>query len=69
MQRASQVGQERVEVAGIPTRVLVAGHGDLAGHGAPIVFLHGDGENRMDWQWVLSPRSSQHRVFAPDLPG
>jgi len=37
------------------------------GHG--VVFLHGDGENRMDWQWVLSPLSAQHRVFAPDLPG
>lgn len=63
MQRGAPVGEERVEVAGITTRVLVAGHGD------PVVLLHADGENRTDWQWVLPGLSAQHRVYAPDLPG
>jgi 2-hydroxy-6-oxonona-2,4-dienedioate hydrolase len=34
-----------------------------------MVLLHADGENRLDWRWVLNGLASQYEVFAPDLPG
>lgn len=51
------------EVMGLRTGYLVAGSGPA------LVLLHGDGENRSDWQWVLPELARSHRVYAPDLPG
>jgi hypothetical protein len=34
-----------------------------------VVLMHADGENRLDWQWVLDGLASRCEVFAPDLPG
>lgn len=63
MESTGRLGEERVDVGGIPTRFLVAGRGH------PVVLLHADGENRQDWRWVLPPLAAGHRVYAPDLPG
>lgn len=51
------------DVMGLRTGYLVAGSGPA------LVLLHGDGENRSDWQWVLPELARTHRVYAPDLPG
>jgi pimeloyl-ACP methyl ester carboxylesterase len=63
MRRLSEFDEEQVEVGGVPTRFL------LAGQGRPMVLLHADGDNRMDWRWVIGRLATQHRVYAPDLPG
>lgn len=42
MESTGWLGEERVDVGGIPTRFLVAGRGH------PVVLLHADGENRQD---------------------
>jgi pimeloyl-ACP methyl ester carboxylesterase len=34
-----------------------------------MVLLHADGDNRLDWWWVLEGLATHHRVYAPDLPG
>lgn len=51
------------DVMGLRTGYLVAGSGPA------LVLLHGDGENRRDWQWVLPELARTHRVYALDLPG
>jgi pimeloyl-ACP methyl ester carboxylesterase len=63
MRRLSEFDEEQVDVGGVPTRFL------LAGRGRPMVLLHADGDNRMDWRWVIGKLATQHRVYAPDLPG
>jgi pimeloyl-ACP methyl ester carboxylesterase len=55
--------EQQVEVGGVPTRFLIAGEGH------PMVLLHADGDNRMDWRWVVPSLATHHRVYAPDLPG
>ena len=58
------VVQEReIEVQGVLTRYLTAGEG------APLVLLHGVGDNALDWRWVMPILARDHRVYAPDLPG
>jgi pimeloyl-ACP methyl ester carboxylesterase len=63
MRRLSEFDEEQVEVGGVPTRFL------LTGQGRPMILLHADGDNRMDWRWVIGRLATQHRVYAPDLPG
>lgn len=55
--------EQYVEVRGVPTRFL------LAGKGRPMVLLHADGDNRLDWQWVLESLAMHYCVYAPDFPG
>src|SRR3712207_6269478 len=55
--------QHNIEVAGLPTRYLIAGTG------TPLVLLHGAGDNALDWRWVMPDLAATHRVYAPDLPG
>jgi pimeloyl-ACP methyl ester carboxylesterase len=55
--------EQQMEVGGVPTRFLVAGEG------RPMVLVHADGDNRLDWRWVLPNLATHHRVYAPDLPG
>jgi 4,5:9,10-diseco-3-hydroxy-5,9,17-trioxoandrosta-1(10),2-diene-4-oate hydrolase len=55
--------QHNIEVAGLPTRYLIAGTGP------PLVLLHGAGDNALDWRWVMPDLAATHRVYAPDLPG
>jgi pimeloyl-ACP methyl ester carboxylesterase len=57
------VEEQSVEVDGLPIRYL------SAGEGAPLVLLHGAGDNTLDWQWVMPALAATHRVYAPDLPG
>jgi pimeloyl-ACP methyl ester carboxylesterase len=40
-----------------------------AGHGAPIVFLHGLGGNSQSWEPQFAAFSGGHRVVAWDMPG
>ena len=63
MRPLREFDEEQVEVGGVPTRFLVAGKG------RPMVLLHADGDNRLDWRWVLARLATHHRVYAPDLPG
>ena len=57
------VEHHNIEVAGLPTRYLIAGTGP------PLVLLHGAGDNALDWRWVMPTLAATHRVYAPDLPG
>ncbi len=41
----------------------------VAGRGFPVLLLHGDGESRLDWSWVLPVLAQNHRVYALDMPG
>ncbi|MDQ4105187.1 MAG: alpha/beta fold hydrolase [Actinomycetota bacterium] len=63
MRPLRELDEEQVDVGGVPTRFL------LAGEGRPMVLLHADGDNRLDWRWVLERLATHHRVYAPDLPG
>ncbi len=65
MRSTGTFDEDRVEVAGAaaPTRFL------HAGQGPPMVLLHADGENRLDWRWVVDGLATRYEVFAPDLPG
>lgn len=57
------VREREIRVEGVPTRFLTAGEG------APLVLLHGVGDNALDWRWVIPALARDHRVYAPDLPG
>ena len=46
---------------------LIAYH--EAGHGPPIVFLHGLGGNSQSWEPQFAAFSGGHRVVAWDMPG
>lgn len=50
-------------VFGLRMRYLVAGEGP------PLVLLHGDGDNRLDWKGTLPLLARGRRVYAPDFPG
>jgi pimeloyl-ACP methyl ester carboxylesterase len=63
MRPLREFDEEQVEIGGVPTRFLVAGKG------RPMVLLHADGDNRLDWRWVLARLATHHRVYVPDLPG
>jgi len=60
---ANAVEDAEVEVFGLRMSYLVAGEGP------PLVLLHGDGNNRLDWSRVLPTLARSYRVYAPDLPG
>lgn len=57
------VEERRIAVGGLSTHYLTAGHG------APILLLHGDGESAMDWCRAIPAFARSHRVLAPSLPG
>jgi pimeloyl-ACP methyl ester carboxylesterase len=57
------VAEQRLELAGVSTAVLVGGDGP------PMVLLHGPGEFAASWLPVLPQLVGAHRVIAPDLPG
>lgn len=57
------VSEHRMNVAGVPTAVLVGGDG------APMVLLAGPGESSLWWTRVLPELTRRHRVIAPDYPG
>jgi pimeloyl-ACP methyl ester carboxylesterase len=56
--------ERQIEVGGLNTRYLTAGH-----HDPPLVLLHGVGDSAIDWSWVLEDLGTRHRVLAPDFPG
>src|ERR687892_1804211 len=47
---------------GLPIRYLARGSG------APLVLLHGSGENARDWRWIIPELARSYRVYAPELP-
>ncbi len=55
--------EQRWELAGIPTAVLVGGEGP------PMVLLHGPGEFALVWLRLFPDLVKTHRVIVPDLPG
>lgn len=55
--------EKTYELAGIATSVIEAGHGP------PLILLHGPGTHAAKWFRVLPSLASSHRVIAPDLPG
>ena len=57
------VTERRLELAAIPTAVLVGGHGP------PLVLLHSSGEFAALWQRVVPDLAATHTVVALDLPG
>jgi pimeloyl-ACP methyl ester carboxylesterase len=58
------VEERRVEVAGTATSVLVAGHG------SPVILLHGGIEcGGAYWGPVISRLAERYRVIVPDVPG
>jgi len=56
------VTEQRLELAGIRSAVLVGGDGP------PVVLLHGPGESAVNWRWAMPALAQTHRVIAPDLP-
>jgi pimeloyl-ACP methyl ester carboxylesterase len=52
-----------VVVEGVVARYL------MAGEGPALVLLHGDGDSKFSWSWVLPTLARSHRVYALDLPG
>jgi pimeloyl-ACP methyl ester carboxylesterase len=57
------VAERRLVLAGVATAVLEAGHGP------PVVLLHGQGGWAGMWLPVAADLAATHRVIAPDLPG
>src|ERR1051326_4820043 len=39
------------------------------GTGRPLLLIHGQFGDHLDWEPVLQPLSERYRVIAPDLPG
>jgi pimeloyl-ACP methyl ester carboxylesterase len=60
---ATPATELRLMLAGIPTAVLIGGHGP------PIVLLHGPGEFALTWMRVIPDLAKTNRVIVPDLPG
>jgi pimeloyl-ACP methyl ester carboxylesterase len=54
---------ERLELAGIRTAVL------MGGAGTPVVLLHGSGEFAAVWTPVIPELAAGYRLVVPDLPG
>jgi pimeloyl-ACP methyl ester carboxylesterase len=57
------VAERRLELAGIPSAVL------LGGEGPPVVLLHGPMGYGAHWMGVIPGLAQTHSVIAPDLPG
>lgn len=53
-----------MEAAGVETRVLIAGDGDV-----PVVCVHGNPDSAEQWLPLLERSAELGRVVAPDLPG
>lgn len=60
---ATDLGERRLELAGVPTAVLEAGSG------RPLVLLHGQGEHWAVWLPVLDALLGEHHLVVVDLPG
>jgi 4,5:9,10-diseco-3-hydroxy-5,9,17-trioxoandrosta-1(10),2-diene-4-oate hydrolase len=52
-----------IVVEGLTARYFVAGAGPA------LVLLHGDGDSKFSWTWVLPALARTYRVYALDLPG
>ncbi|MGH7475976.1 MAG: alpha/beta fold hydrolase [Longimicrobiales bacterium] len=59
---AMPASERRLNLAGIPTTVLIGGAGPS------LVLLHGPGEFAAKWLRVFPDLVRTHRVIAPDLP-
>ena len=54
---------ETLDVAGIKTHLVRAGHGE------PVILLHGLGASSYSWRFAVPELARRYEVFAPDLPG
>lgn len=61
--RLPDVVERRLRVGGV--RVAVR----EAGHGSPLLLLHGFGDSCATWSAVIGRLARRHHVLAPDLPG
>lgn len=41
----------------------------VAGDGPPLLLLHGNGDSKFSWSWVIPELARTHCVYALDLPG
>src|SRR6202030_4125787 len=44
-------------------------HYSTAGHGAPLILLHGYAETSLMWKPIMPALAERFTVIAPDLPG
>jgi pimeloyl-ACP methyl ester carboxylesterase len=60
---AEPIASRTADVAGVKLHYLEAGHG------APVLLLHGYAETSLMWRPVMDRLSDRAMVIAPDLPG
>ncbi|MBB5936242.1 alpha/beta fold hydrolase [Streptomyces zagrosensis] len=61
--REQAVAEHWIDVEGTLTRYLEAGHGD------PVLLVHGEGSVSEEWYGILKGLAGSHRTIAVDLPG
>jgi pimeloyl-ACP methyl ester carboxylesterase len=59
----TQISSETADVAGVALHYLTAGHG------TPLILLHGFAETSAMWKPVIPALAERFTVIAPDLPG
>lgn len=62
-QNANPIVSRTAEVDGIQLHYLTAGHG------TPLILLHGYAETSLMWKPIIPALAARFRVIAPDLPG
>ena len=60
---AEPIATRTAEVAGVKLHYLTAGHG------APLLLLHGYAESSLMWRPLMPSLAERFTVVAPDLPG
>jgi 4,5:9,10-diseco-3-hydroxy-5,9,17-trioxoandrosta-1(10),2-diene-4-oate hydrolase len=54
--------EQVITVEGLPARFFAAGDGP------PLLLLHGNGDSKFSWSWVIPELARAHRVYALDVP-
>jgi len=57
------IGSRTAEINGVKLHYLTAGHG------TPLILLHGYAETSLMWKPIIPGLAKRFRVIAPDLPG
>jgi pimeloyl-ACP methyl ester carboxylesterase len=60
---AGSIASRTAEVTGVKMHYLTAGHG------APLILLHGYAETSLMWKPIMPALAERFTVIAPDLPG
>src|SRR4029077_15033974 len=61
--QANQISSRTAEVHGLKLHYLTAGHG------TPVILLHGYAETSLMWKPIMPLLAERFMVIAPDLPG